>query len=194
MLETTRRHVFLAGFMGTGKTVVGREVAQRLGWGFIDLDEFIVSICRHTIPEIFQTEGEVSFRDSESRALRLAVISPHSVIALGGGTPMRQANANIVCATGRCWLLTASWDVIWQRVYGEVARRPMLAPLASRSGTDGPGLEEFRAFAGPLMEQRDAAYKGIADHSLDTSVGSIENLAMRIVDETTLGVSRGAGR
>lgn len=191
MFETTRRHLYLAGFMGTGKTAIGRAVAAKLGWGFIDLDEFIISICNQSIPEIFANEGEVVFRDLESRALRLAVISPHSVISLGGGTPIRRGNASIIRATGRCWLLTADLKVIWERVRSEASRRPLLSEIPRSSDIDGPSFEDFRASVEPLIRTRNDAYAGIADFTVDTSVGSIEKVSSRIVDEFNSGIARG---
>lgn len=183
MFETTRRHLFLAGFMGTGKTAVGRLVAQRLGWTFIDLDEMVESLQHRSIADIFKIEGEEAFRLHESRALRLAVISPHSVIALGGGTPLANANANIISATGRCWLLTASLEQIWERIQSEVALRPLLTSVAQSGNVDLTGYEGFIAVAGPLAEKRNQAYLRVADHTLDTTGKSVDLLAKQIVDE-----------
>lgn len=181
MFETTRRHVFLAGFMGTGKTAVGRALADRLGWGFIDLDEMIESASHKPIPAMFRVEGEEAFRNFESRALRLAVTSPHSVIALGGGTPLRKGNASIIRATGRTWLLTATWDVIWKRVRYNLNERPLLAKLILELGEKEPTLEQFIAFATPILDSRVDAYRQVADYTLDTSNSSVDELAGNIV-------------
>lgn len=191
MFETTRRHLFLAGFMGTGKSAIGREVAARLGWGFVDLDQLVVTLCHRSIPEIFEHEGEDAFRNYESRALRLAVISPHSVIALGGGTPMRRGNANIIRATGRTWLLTAKVEVIWARVRHETSQRPLLAGIAGASGPEGPTRDEFRGVIEPLMRAREEAYSRISDHVLDSSDKPIGDLADQILDEFTTSAISG---
>lgn len=183
MFETTRRHIFLTGFMGTGKSAVGRAVAAKLGWSFVDLDEFIESMCRRSIPEIFRIEGETAFRNYESRALRLIVISPHSVIALGGGTPLRQDNANIIRATGRAWHLTASWEAIWERVRPHLGDRPMLADLIRISDVREPSLQEFIAFAKPILDSREVAYRRIAEHTVDTSDATLDQLARTIVED-----------
>ena len=181
MFETTRRHIFLAGFMGTGKTAVGRALADRLGWGFIDLDEMIESACHRSIPDIFRLDGEEAFRNYESRALRLAVISPHSVIAIGGGTPLRKDNANVIRATGRTWLLTATWEVIWRRVSADLNARPVFAQLARELGGSQPTLEQFAAFAAPILERRAEAYRVVADHTLDTSKSPVDELTENIM-------------
>lgn len=183
MFETTRRHIFLAGFMGTGKSAVGRAVASKLDWSFIDLDEFIESMCHRSIPELFRIEGETAFRNYESRALRLTVISPHSVIALGGGTPLRQGNANIIRATGRTWHLTASWEAIWDRVRAHIGGRPVLADLIRISGVREPTLREFIAFARPILDSREVVYRQIAGHTVDTSDATVDQLARMIVED-----------
>ncbi len=183
MFETTRRHVYLAGFMGTGKSVVGPALARRLNWGFIDLDQFIESMCHRTVGEIFRAEGEEAFRNYESRALRLAVISPHSVIALGGGTPLRNANANIIRATGRTWLLTASWETIWERVRADIGRRPLLA-RSTDPGQEYPlSFERFLELAEPLYQARITAYEAIATDTIDTSDDSAERIASRVAEQ-----------
>ncbi len=191
MFETTRRHLYLAGFMGTGKSTIGRAVARRLGWGFIDLDEFITSICHRSIADAFKSEGEPAFRIIEARALRLAVISPHTVISLGGGTPMRCDSANIIRSTGRCWLLKAELDVIWERVRREESRRPLLSGIFRGKDADASTLQDFAAFADPLLQSRMVSYSQIAEQVLDTSVGSVDQLAGKIVDQYNAITSRG---
>lgn len=181
MFETIRRHIFLAGFMGTGKTSIGAHVASQLGWGFIDLDHMIEMSCRRSIPEIFRVEGEHAFRLHEARALRLAVIAPHSVIALGGGTPMLPANANIIRTTGRCWLLEAPWEVIWERVKDDIGARPLLAELLKSPVAGKSRYQKFLEIVRPIAEQRASVYANIADHRLDTSEAGVDSLAESIV-------------
>jgi len=191
MFETTRRHLYLAGFMGTGKSTIGREVARRLGWGHVDLDEFITSLCHRSIADIFESEGEPAFRIIEARALRLAVMSPHSVISLGGGTPIRRDNANIIRSTGRCWLLKAGLDVIWERVRQAESRRPLLSGISRGKDANGSTLQDFVMVVEPLLQRRMESYAQIADSVLDTSAGSADFLAGKIVDEFNAIVSRG---
>ncbi|HWO58251.1 MAG TPA: shikimate kinase [bacterium] len=180
MFETTRRHIYLAGFMGTGKTAVGERLAARLGWHFIDLDAMIVALRHRGIPEIFRSEGESGFRHLESRALRLAAVSPHTVIALGGGTPLRPANVNVVRATGRCWLLTAEPGAIWDRVRHTLAERPLLADVTTLSGDDAARRRRFEEVIAPLLAERRAAYERIADFTIDTTRLSVDEVVSRI--------------
>ena len=81
------RRIVLTGFMGAGKTTVGRLLAARLAWEFLDLDTFIESRTGLSVPAIFATHGELRFRQLESTALASALGRGNVVIALGGGTP-----------------------------------------------------------------------------------------------------------
>jgi shikimate kinase len=79
--------IALTGFMGAGKTTIGRLLAARLNWDFLDLDAYIESRTGLTVPAIFATHGEPHFRQLESSALASALGRPNLVLALGGGTP-----------------------------------------------------------------------------------------------------------
>jgi len=96
------RAVFLLGFMGAGKTSVGQALARRLGWGFVDLDQQIERRAGRTIAEIFAGSGEDAFRRIETAVLRelLAKLGHGSplVVALGGGTPVREENAALLAS------------------------------------------------------------------------------------------------
>ena len=81
------RRIVLTGFMGAGKTTIGRLLAARLGWDFLDLDAYIESRTGLSVPAIFATHGEPHFRQLESNALASALGRGNLVLALGGGTP-----------------------------------------------------------------------------------------------------------
>jgi shikimate kinase len=81
------QRLVLAGFMGAGKSTVGRMLADRLGWEFLDLDAFIEARTGLTVPQIFATHGEAHFRQLESQALASALGRRNMVLALGGGAP-----------------------------------------------------------------------------------------------------------
>jgi shikimate kinase len=96
--------IFLTGFMGAGKTTVGRLLAERLGWRFIDLDDEIVRNAGRSVAQIFDQSGEAEFRRQESGALeaileRLDSSSP-MVVALGGGAVTNRANLSLLAASG----------------------------------------------------------------------------------------------
>lgn len=86
------RRLVLTGFMGAGKSTVGRALAARLGWKFLDLDEYLEQRTGSTIPALFALHGESKFRRLESSALASALFHTSTVIALGGGTPEIHAN------------------------------------------------------------------------------------------------------
>src|SRR5438094_1370036 len=98
-----RRAGLLAGFMGAGKTSVGRALSRRLGWDFADLDDRIQAREQRTIDEIFERSGEAYFRRAEHEALRELIVGLSSsprVIALGGGAFAQANNARLLAAGG----------------------------------------------------------------------------------------------
>lgn len=121
------RAVFLVGFMGSGKNTVGEELARRLGWDFVDLDEQIEQRERQSIPEIFRLRGEPAFRLAETTALSdLLTNSLHrqSVVALGGGAFAEESNRALV----RDWptvFLNAPADELWRRCGQDGKERPL---------------------------------------------------------------------
>jgi shikimate kinase len=120
--------IYLAGFMGCGKSTVGRALADELGWNFFDLDHDIESSAGSNIGEIFDAEGEEMFRALESAALAKrvrAVESGHpQVIALGGGALMNDKNFELVINHGVVVWLDAPFDLIERRVAAE-SHRPL---------------------------------------------------------------------
>jgi shikimate kinase len=120
--------IYLVGFMGCGKSTVGRVLADELGWNFFDLDDEIESGAGATIGEIFDTQGEEVFRALESSALSKrvrAVQSGHpQVIALGGGALMNDKNFELVSNHGVVVWLDAPFDLIERRVAAQ-SHRPL---------------------------------------------------------------------
>ena len=143
-----RRNVVLTGFMGTGKTTVGRVVAERLGYAFVDTDDVIVE--RHgPIPAIFATHGEPFFRELERDIASELAARDGLVIATGGRMLVDPANADVLAATGLVVCLTADVDTIVHRVASDdVATRPMLA-----------GASDVRARISDLLAERAQAYE-----------------------------------
>ena len=120
-------NITLTGFMGTGKTAVGRLLAKRLGWRFVDIDSLIVASAKESVAKIFIEHGEAVFRRLENRAIRQVVRADQQVIATGGGAFVNPENRRLLRAGGPVICLTASPKVILQRVTPTLARRPMLA-------------------------------------------------------------------
>lgn len=144
---TTEGNVVLTGFMGTGKTTVGRLLARRLGYGFVDTDHVIEQ--RHgTIESIFATQGEVSFRQFERSVAAELAEQSRLVISTGGRLMLDAANVKALSANGRVFCLVASPEQILRRVLGdgEGPVRPLLASADPRQRI----IE--------LLAERDAGY------------------------------------
>jgi len=120
------RAVFLVGFMASGKSSVGQELARRLDWDFVDLDARIESRERQTISEMFRDRGEPGFRLAETNALRdlTESLERDTVVALGGGAFAQPKNRELL----RSWtsiFLEAPLDELWRRSLEEGAKRPL---------------------------------------------------------------------
>ena len=120
--------IYLVGFMGSGKTTVGRVLADELGWAFFDLDEEIGKRAGKTIPEIFEQQGEGVFREIESDALMQRVAQVRNgrpqVVAMGGGTFTSEENIDLALNNGVAIWLDAPLSVIEERV-GQETNRPL---------------------------------------------------------------------
>lgn len=127
MAETDR--LYLIGFMGSGKTTVGRAFAARRGLPFIDLDLAFEAMTGRTIRETFETHGEPWFREREAELLRGTARLPRVVVALGGGTFVLPENAAFVKAHGRSVFLDVPFDLISERLEGKAADRPLFSSL-----------------------------------------------------------------
>ena len=120
--------IYLVGFMGSGKTTVGRLLADRLGWDFIDLDDEIEAEQHVSIPELFEKHGEEHFRAIETEAIRSRVHRVRSgcptVIALGGGAFTRQENCDLLSDHGVTVWLDCPLETAQRRVAG-CTNRPL---------------------------------------------------------------------
>ena len=155
MFSWRGRNIIFVGFMGTGKSLVARRLAKRLGRRFVDTDACIEHEADMSIAQIFATEGEAAFRQRERQAIARACQEKEMVIATGGGAIIDKANARTMKASGPVVCLTARPEVIIQRVQGDTTR-PLL---------QGPDpLENIRR----LLADRAAAYAR-ADITIDTS-------------------------
>jgi shikimate kinase len=128
---TPIRTILLTGFMGAGKTTVGRLLAQRLGWEFFDLDHEIERQAGCSVAAIFATLGEPAFRQQETAALATLLARPGSVIALGGGAIETAANRELLQAhpDHRLVYLAAPLEALLARCAAQpqAAVRPLLA-------------------------------------------------------------------
>jgi shikimate kinase len=162
------RNIVLVGFMGTGKTTVGRELAKKLGMEFIDLDDVIEDAEQMKIPEIFKAKGETYFREAEKRAVRQVCAKKDLIVAAGGGVVLCEENIAALCASSIVVCLDASPEVILQRTSGH-AHRPLL-------NVDDP-LVKIK----DLLAKRKTYYDKISDH-IDTSGRSAEEVVALMME------------
>ncbi len=138
--------ITLTGFMGSGKTTVGRMLADALGCPFMDLDDLIVKKAGKSIPDLFAQDGEPAFRQLEARLLKQTVekyAENTAVLSLGGGAVMTPASAALVHGKTVCIYLRASLETLLQRLEGESAGRPLADDaMASRLSARAPIYEE----------------------------------------------------
>ncbi len=118
-------NIVLTGFMGTGKTAVGKRLAEEIGMQYIDTDEMIEKDVGMNIPDIFKRRGEKYFREVETQALKCVAMLDNFVIATGGGVVLKEENMEELEKNGIIICLTASANTILQRT-GKDTNRPLL--------------------------------------------------------------------
>ena len=124
-MVTPPRNIILVGFMASGKTSVGRALAQRTGWTFIDADDVIVARAGKPIHRIFAEDGEPAFRHLESQVIADLCSRERQVIASGGGSFVSERNREVMLVGGRVFFLSASPAIILRRVQEEDAGGPI---------------------------------------------------------------------
>lgn len=120
------KNVVIIGFMGTGKTAVGKRLARLLGWKFVDTDAEIEQLTGKSIPRIFAEDGEVRFRSEENLLCRRLAALSGQVIATGGGMVLNRDNIELLRQNGILIKLWAEPEVIIERVKAKQKRRPLL--------------------------------------------------------------------
>lgn len=164
---TTERNIVLVGFMGTGKSCVGKQLAKRLGMTFLDMDELIVQRTGKPIPRIFGENGEAHFRSLEREESQRLSGKKGLVIATGGGIVLNPDNIRDLGRTGLVVCLSATPEAILQRVGGDT-NRPLLA--------GGDPMKKIT----DLLGKRRPLYAAIP-HQVDTTGLSVEQVADKIL-------------
>jgi len=166
MTDSMADNVILVGFMGAGKSSVGRILAARLGRCFVETDDMITAAEGRPIPKIFAEQGEAHFRALEDEAVRLLALKRGNVIATGGGLPCREDRVAELRAIGTVVWLSGDFGVLYERAL-RGGDRPMLS---------GKTREEIEA----LYEARKRFYAE-ASLSVDTTGLTPDQVAARVV-------------
>ncbi len=141
--------IFLVGFMGSGKTTLGKRLAKFLGYAFVDLDKVIETRAGESIPRYFQEHGEDAFRKLERECLQAGLPARNTVVATGGGAPCYFDNMDWMNRNGVTVYLMLSPGALASRLKGS-ADRPLIA------GKSGP---ELVAFIEAKLAERESYYK-----------------------------------
>jgi shikimate kinase len=162
------RPVFLVGMMGAGKTTVGKRLARRLGWSFVDADRELEARLGVPVQTIFELEGEPGFRRREAALIDELTQCAQVVFATGGGAVLDAGNRALLHERGRVVYLRASVGDLWHRL-----RRDTVRPLLKTA--------DPRARIEELVGQRDPLYREVAHLTIDTGRQPIEQVVDAIL-------------
>ncbi|MEW4490793.1 shikimate kinase AroL [Thalassoglobus sp. JC818] len=176
----TNMVVTLIGYRATGKSTVGRLLASRLGWEFVDTDEQIVNVAGKSIAEIFRDDGEQDFRELERRQLQQELSRERVVISSGGGAILSPQTRRLMQESGPVVWLTAKVETIVQRLNEDSAS------TGSRPSLTGRGLvEEVES----VLQTRFPLYSEAASFQIETDAQTAEQIVDEIMSH--LGVENG---
>ncbi len=180
-----KRSVVVMGFMGSGKSTAGRLLAQTLGTAFHDLDELIEASQKKTISRIFAENGEAFFRNLETEQLKEWLEdSEEGVLALGGGTPLREQNREVLKQSGAlCVYLKVNPETVVERLMNDQTR-PLLAGCAD----EAEKLEKVRT----LLSARESVYESAAGLVVETD-GKTPEAVAEVIAEAIAEANRLSG-
>ncbi len=163
-------HIVIIGFMGSGKTRVGKRISQELGLGFVDVDRAISKKLNMSLKEIFQKFGEPFYRALETMTIKeLAENKERKVISLGAGLPMQEQNQKYIPALGTVVYIKGSYETLRKRL--EDSSNPLL---------EGEDHEEKIQ---KLLKQRDPVYAQFADIVVETGIKPFEDLVAEVLEK-----------
>jgi shikimate kinase len=165
-------NLFLIGYRCTGKTTVGKVLAQRLGWPFTDTDQLIVETAGTSIDRMVAEKGWPYFRERERRALTSLTAADRQVVATGGGIVLDARNIRDMQRTGKIVWLTAAEATIRARMFADASTAGSRPPLTGQGSID--------EIAEVLAERR-LLYDKTADVTVDTDRETIAGICERIV-------------
>lgn len=162
-------NVILIGYMGCGKSTVGKRLSYRLKMPYVDTDKMIEVKEENTISEIFAQKGEAAFRDMETECVRsLYELKQDYVIAVGGGLPMREVNRELMNKLGTVVYLRAKPDTIYERLKDDTTR-----PLLQGENPQGK-IRDMIAQRGPVYEMAADCIIDVDEKSFNEIINEIE--------------------
>jgi len=165
-----KTNIALIGFMGTGKTAVGKALAERLNKEFVETDALIEQKAGKSIPEIFQQDSEIAFRELEIEVIKKVAQEQNLVIACGGGIVLNKINIDRLRQEAIIVYLAASPQVILKRTSGDGETRPLL------------NVSDKAVEIRELLRFRKPFYERAADIKINTSRLNIASVAEQIIN------------
>ncbi len=162
-----KKTVVLVGMMGSGKTAVGKALAELLAVDFIDSDENIEKAAAMTVAEIFERDGEAFFRARETEVVDRLLNQHNGILSTGGGVFMQERNRDLIRKKGVSVWLDADLDLLWQRVRHKNTR-PLL-----RTTNPYQTLSDLYTNRAPVYALADLTVKASADYSIDQMAGKV---------------------
>jgi shikimate kinase len=166
-------NIVLIGLRGTGKTVCGKLLAERLGWRFVDTDDRVQQRAGKSIREIFSAEGEAGFREREAEAVREVAAGEQAVIATGGGAVLTPANVTAMRDHGFVVHLAGRPETLWKRISADPRSTALRPELMKAAG----GLEEMKQ----LFRERAGAYCAARDVEVSVEERTPEQIVSAIL-------------
>jgi shikimate kinase len=163
MLNSNKNHslLFLCGFMGCGNSSIGKKLARKLAYDFVDLDRYIEREEQASLNQIFGQMGELHFRNLETKYLNKLVLLSNTVVALGGGTPCFNENMKLISAFGTSFYIKLNEITIFQRLLHNQHERPLIA---------GFNHDELQQYIKLLLQKREVYYQ-----ACDFTINGLQN-------------------
>jgi shikimate kinase len=163
--------IVLLGYMASGKSAVGKEIAKNNNLQFVDLDDFIEENEGLSISDIFDQKGEIYFRKIESECLNKILNSKEKcIISLGGGTPCYGNNIKLIEEYSKSFYLKASINTIFERLRGETSKRPLVKTI---------GIENLQEYIAKHLFERSSFYER-ANHTVSVNAKTIGEISKNI--------------
>ena len=159
-------NIFLIGFMGSGKSTMGKKLARRMGYDFVDMDRLIEKKEGMSVRKIFRKKGEGKFRKMERKTLEKLVRKDRLVISTGGGVPCEAGNMELIRQHGISIYLKMDPPALYKRLKKRQSKRPLIKDLSEK---------ELRKFISEKLSEREGYYSQ-ADHTVDGSKRDVDEL------------------